>query len=55
MPAVFCFSSNRGTAISRRIMELFRDVISCYYGEGDAQASRYILAVEQTFYALYLE
>ena len=55
MPAVFCFSSNRGAAISRRIMELFRDVMACYYGEGDAQASRYILAIEHTFYALYLE
>ena len=55
MPSVFCFSSNRGTAISQRIRELFGDVIACYYGGDEAQASRYILAVEQTYYALFLE
>jgi adenylate cyclase class 1 len=55
MPAVLCFSSNRGAAISKRIRELFGDVIACYYGDSEAQASRYILAVEQTFYALFLE
>ena len=55
MPAVFCFSSNRGTAISQRIRELFNDVIACYYGDDEAHASRYILAVEQSFYALYLD
>jgi adenylate cyclase, class 1 len=55
IPAVFCFSSNRGAAISRRIRELFCDVMTCYYGDSHAQAARYVLAVEQTFYVLYLE
>jgi adenylate cyclase class 1 len=55
MPAVYCFSSNRGMAISQRITELFSDVIACYYGSDNGGASRYILAVEQTFYALYLD
>lgn len=55
MPAVFCFSSNRGAAISQRIGELFSDIMACYYGDSEAHAARYILAVEQAFYALYLE
>ena len=55
MPAVFCFSSNRGAAISQRIRELFGDVIDCYYSDVETQAGRYVLAVEQTYYALYLE
>ena len=55
VPAVLCFSSNRGAAISKRIRELFGDILACYYGDGEAHASRYILAVEQTFYALFLE
>ena len=55
VPSVLCFSSNRGTAIGQRIRELFDDVISCYYGDRDAHSARYILAVEQTFYVLYLE
>lgn len=54
MPAVSCFSSNRGAAISRRIKELFSDVIACYYGD-DSQTVRYILAAEQSYYALCME
>lgn len=54
-PAVLCFSSNRGTAISQRIRELFDDVIACYYGDREMRTARYILAVEKSFYALYLE
>ena len=54
-PGVFCFSSNRGTAISQRIKELIGDVMACYYGERGTLAARYILAAEQNFYALYLE
>lgn len=55
LPSVHCFSSSRGAAISGRIKELFDDVVACYCGDNDARAARYILAVEQTFYALYLE
>jgi adenylate cyclase class 1 len=54
-PEVYCFSSSRGAAISKRIKELFDDVVACYYKEGGAQSARYILAVEQTYYALFLE
>ena len=55
LPAVHCFSSSRGTAISERIKELFDDVIACFYGEDDARTARYILAVEQNYYALFME
>jgi adenylate cyclase class 1 len=55
LPEVHCFSSSRGGAISRRIKELFEDVSSCYYGGSARRSARYILAVEQTYYALYLE
>lgn len=54
-PAVFCLSSTRGDAISRRIKELFDDVMACYYKAGDGRATRYILAVEQTFYSLRID
>lgn len=54
-PAVFCLSSTRGDAISRRIKELFDDVMSCYYKNGDGTAIRYVLGVEQTFYSLRID
>jgi adenylate cyclase class 1 len=55
LPAVYCFSSSRGVAISKRIKELFEDVAACYYGDKGSHAARYILAVEQTYYGLYLD
>jgi adenylate cyclase class 1 len=55
MPAIYCFSSNRETVISQRITELFSDILDCYYSDNEARAKRYILAVEHTFYAMYLE
>lgn len=54
-PAVYCFSSSRAVPISNRIKELFEDVISCFYGDRDAHSLRYILAVEQTYYVLFME
>lgn len=54
-PAVFCLSSTRGEAISRRIRELFDDVMSCYYNGDGGAAARYVLAVEQTFYSLRID
>jgi adenylate cyclase, class 1 len=55
LPEFYSFSSSRGAAISMRIKELFDDVLACYYKEGVSQAARYILAVEQTYYVLFLE
>ena len=55
LPEVQCFSSSRGGAISKRIKELFDDVIGCYYGANARRAARYILAVEQSYYAVYLD
>lgn len=54
-PAVYCFSSVRGDAISKRIKELFEDVIACYYGAPAGRSARYVLAVEQTFFTLRLD
>lgn len=54
-PAVHSFSSSRGVAISKRIGELFDDVVACYYGDRQALTTRYVLAVEKSFYALYLD
>src|SRR3569833_525427 len=54
-PAVFCLSSVRGDAISRRIKELFDDLMDCYYKDAQGRNTRYILAVEQTFYSLHID
>lgn len=55
LPSVFCFTSSRGVAISKRIRELFEDVIACYCGDESRRTARYILAVEKIFYELRLE
>lgn len=55
LPAVFCLSSPRGESISRRIRELFDDVIDRYYRDARGRATRYVLAVEQTFYCLRVD
>lgn len=54
-PAVFCLSSSRGDAISRRIKGLFDDLMACYYQNAQGGVTRYILAAEQTFYSLYID
>lgn len=38
-----CFSSGQGSNIAQRLMELWRDLISCYYSGTRPRATRYIL------------
>jgi len=55
LPEVHCFTSGRGESIARRIRELFQDLSACFYGPAAHPRTRYVLAVEQTFYALWME
>jgi len=48
----YSFSSHRGTAIARRIEELFSDIVACYYGHASMEAARYILTVAHKYYVL---
>jgi len=45
-----CYSSGRGITIKKRIEELFRDVVSCFYQSEQGEDSRYILSIENKFY-----
>ena len=50
-----CFTSGRGLAIGQRVEELLKDIVTCFYGEGPGEASRYIFTVEQSFLVIYLD
>lgn len=49
------YSSYRGGAISRRIEEMFEDVISCYYDGGHSKETRYVLGIEWEYYVLHMK
>jgi len=51
--STFCFSANsRGATISRRIDELFNDIIACFYCGEYAKTARYVLMIEHKYYVL---
>ena len=52
---VCCFSSVRGEAISRRISQLFNDVLDAFHTKEQAFNCRYLFAVEAGFYLLWQE
>jgi adenylate cyclase class 1 len=54
-PRAFSFSSNHGPAISKRIEELFGDVLDAFYGEGAWENVAYVLQCEQSFFVLRRE
>ena len=49
---VNCFCPSRAVAISRRVEELFNDVIACYYSGTNPVQSRYILEIERDYFVL---
>lgn len=52
----WCFSSSSSMAITRRIEELFNDVVDCYYrDDDDCRNTRYILLVGQKYHVLTLQ
>ncbi|MFO8025086.1 class I adenylate cyclase [Thiohalophilus sp.] len=51
----FSFSSYRGSAIARRIENLFAGILRCFYGTGDAEYIEYILGIESAYYVLRIE
>lgn len=51
----FSFSSYRSNAIANRVEKLFQTVIDCFYGNHSLPDTRYILAVEWSYYVLYLQ
>ncbi|NOY72693.1 MAG: class I adenylate cyclase [Gammaproteobacteria bacterium] len=50
-----CYSSGRAITIKKRIEELFRDVVACFYQSEQGGDSRYILSVENKFYITDIE
>jgi adenylate cyclase class 1 len=50
---VSCFSSVRGESISRRISQLFNNVINAFHTAENAYTTRYLLSIEQSFYILW--
>ncbi len=54
--STYCFTANsRGTTISRRIEELFKDIITCFYQGQHALNARYVLMIEHKYYVLSLD
>jgi len=53
IPHVYSFSTNRGGAISKRIEELFYNVISYFSLPANATESRYVFECEQSFYVIH--
>ena len=50
-----CFTAGRGLAIGQRLEELFRDIVTCFYGEGPGEKSRYIFKIEQNHIIIQME
>lgn len=50
-----CYSSYRGTSISKRIESLFRDVIAVFYSSGFAEGTRFILGVEWEYVVMWMD
>lgn len=50
-----CFCPTRATAISKRVEELFRDIVACYYSGTRPPCSRYIMEVQREFFVLQFE
>ena len=49
-----CFTAGRGLAIGQRIEELFRDIVTCFFGDGPGESSRYVFNVEQYYFILQM-
>jgi len=52
---VCCFSSVRGDAISKCISQLFNNILDAFHGQKKALITRYLFAVQESFYLLWLE
>ncbi len=52
--AVYCFCASRPAAIANRVKELFEDISQCYFGEHSQSKTRYVLAIESSFYVFQL-
>lgn len=50
-----CFSAGRNMTISRRIEELFNDIVTCYYHRDSAEHTRYVLMIGHSYYVLTLQ
>jgi len=50
---VCCFSSVRGASISSGIEQLFNHIINAFHGSENALKTRYLFAIEQSFYLLW--
>ena len=50
-----CFSSYRGTSISKRIDALFKDVIAVFYSRDYQEGTRFILGVEWEYVVMWMD
>lgn len=53
--SAFSYSSSYGPAITKRIEEIFQDVINEYYRKQIKENSRYIIEIEDSYHLLYNE
>lgn len=44
-----CFSSGQGNNIAHRLMELWRDIISCFYSDARPRTARYVLEMGEEY------
>ncbi len=52
---VCCFSSVRGEAISRRISQLFNEILDSFHGHKNAFSTRFLFTIEKSFYLIWQE
>ncbi len=52
---VCCFSSVRGESISRRINQLFNEILDSFHGRKNAFSTRFLFAIEESFYLIWQE
>ncbi len=52
---VCCFSSVRGESISRRISQLFNEILDSFHGRKNAFSTRFLFTIEESFYLIWQE
>ncbi len=52
---IHCYSQGRGATITRRVEELFQDIIRCFYHSDHGRHARYVLMIEHKYYLLTLQ
>lgn len=51
----YCYSTDYGPAIAKRIEEIVQDIINVFYANKTNENTRYILEIEDSYYLIYKE